>query len=337
MKLRRTYGLVLFAVVFMIHTLAFLPGCSRSREEIPSTSIRLGIQSSTICALPLIAAEKDFFRKQGVNVDIKHYPSGKLALMGMFDGEVDMAAVADMPIMSNSFKRNDFAVFGQIAWTGQGAWIIARKDAGIQEPQDLKGKRVATQRNSAVHFFLSMFLLKHGIAEDDVDLVFMKAIELPTALSGGRIDAFSMRNPFIDDAKKMIGDQALEMIDSKVYRQTFNLVAWKEYLKTNSPATEQFLKALAEAEHLAIANEAEAVNAAVAQFGAGREKEVRAGWDNFRFSLTLGQELIVTLEDQARWAIAQKPELGPGIPNYFRLVDTGPMVAVKPEAVSVIR
>jgi NitT/TauT family transport system substrate-binding protein len=101
----------------MIHTLAFLPGCSRSREKLPSTSIRPGIQSSTICALPLIAAEKDFFRKQGVDADIKHYPSGKLALMGMFAGEVDMAAVADMPIMSNSFKRNDFAVFGQIAWT----------------------------------------------------------------------------------------------------------------------------------------------------------------------------------------------------------------------------
>lgn len=337
MKLRRPCLLVLLAVVLMIDLLVFMPGCSRSREKVSSTSLRLGIQNSIICSLPLVAAEKGYFRERGVDVEIKRYPSGKLALMGMFAGEVDVAAVADMPITSNSFKRDDFAVFGQIAWTGQGAWMIARKDAGIQKPQDLRGKRVATQRNSAVHFFLSMFLLKHGIGEDEIDLVFMKAIELPEALSEGQIDAFSMRNPFINDAKTLIGDQALEMVDPKVYRQTFNLVALKQCFEEDTTAIEQFLKALADAEVLVIANEEEAVKAAVAQFGPEREKEVRADWKNFRFSLTLGQELIVTLEDQARWSITQSPELGPEIPNYFRIVDTRPMMAVKPEAVSVIR
>ena len=309
----------------------------RTAASAAPVSLRLGVQNNAICALPFIAAEKGCFEAEGLDVEIKRYPSGKLALQAMFAGEVDMAATADMPVMANSFKRTDFAVFGTIAWTERGAWLIARRDRGISGPQDLKGRRVATQRNSAVHFFLSMYLLKHGIREEDVDLVFLDAVKLPAALANGDIDAFSMRNPFIRDAKNLIGDAALELFDPNVYRQTFNLVTWKARLQEDASIAERVLAALVAAEDLLISDEAEARAALVAQLGADREMEVRGDWGKYTFSLTLDQALFVTLEDQARWAIARRPELGEDMPDYFGFVDTRPMSAVKPGAVSVIR
>jgi len=86
---------------------------------------------------------------------------------------------------------------------------------------------VATQRASAVHYFLHLFLLRHGMSEDDVDLSFMKAEELPGALSEGTIDAFSMREPFIGEAKRLMGEQAVVFSEPALYVKTFNLVAVK--------------------------------------------------------------------------------------------------------------
>jgi ABC-type nitrate/sulfonate/bicarbonate transport system substrate-binding protein len=328
--------LACLAVAIAAVTALFIRNRSRGGAA-PVSSIRLGVQDNAICALPFIAAQRGYFRQKGLDAEVVRYPSGKLALKAMLAGDVDVAAVADMPIMSHSLQRDDFAVFASIAWTEQGAWLLARKDKGISGPTDLAGKRVATQRNSAVHFFLSMFLLKHGIADSDVELVFMKAVELPQALADGRIDAFSMRNPFIRDAKELIADQALEMFDPNVYRQTFNLVTWKERLRTDSATVERLLAALVEAENLLIRDEELARSALVAHLGVAREAEVRADWGKYTFSLTLDQSLFVTLEDQARWALARNPELGDEIPNYLGFVDTRPMAAVKPEAVSVIR
>ena len=125
------------------------------------------------------------------------YPSGKLAFQAMLRGEVDVATVADMPLMHHGFSSDGVAVVATVATVDEGAWIVARRDRGIESPADLKGKRIGTQKNSAVHFFLGMFLLANRITADDVEVVFMEATELPGALASGGIDAFSMRNPFI--------------------------------------------------------------------------------------------------------------------------------------------
>lgn len=337
MKASKALVLEICVVAVVAGAVLYMVGRSETDPAGPVSAVRLGVQDNVICALPFIAAEEGFFEDHGLAVEVKRYPSGKLALNAFLAGEVDMATVADMPIMARSFERSDFAVFATIASTEQGAWILANRAKGISVPADLRGKRVATQRNSAVHFFLSMFLLKHGIGDDEIDAQFMKAVDLPAALAEERIDAFSMRNPFIRQAKELLGDKAVEMFDSDVYRQTFNLVAMRADLEANRETMEQVLKALADAERLVIRDEEKAMAAAAAQLGVGRETETRADWGNYTFSLTLDQSLFITLEDQARWAMSQDPDVGSEIPNYFDFVDIRPMEAVKPNAVSIIR
>jgi ABC-type nitrate/sulfonate/bicarbonate transport system substrate-binding protein len=332
------FSRVRYAIVGLVALCTVLvSACGRRAPDRDVVSLRLGVQDNVICALPFIAAQQGYFRDHGVDVVIRRYPSGKLALNAMFDGEVDVAAVADMPVMANSFRRDDYAIFGTIASTDSGAWLVARKDQGISKPADLKGKRVATQRNSAVHFFLSMFLLKNRLAETDVDLRFMPAAELPAALADGRIDAFSMRNPFMNEAKALLGETALEMFDRDVYRQTFNLVTWKRLLKEDPDIWQRVLLAIADAEDLLVRDETAGRAALVSYLGGDREAEILGDWHKYTFVLSLDQSLFVTLEAQAEWAATRNPDLGAELPNYWHFIDTGPLRAVKPQAVSIIQ
>lgn len=299
--------------------------------------LRLGLQDGVICALPLIADQMGYFRDQGLAVELVRYPSGKLALQAMFDGEVAAATCADTPIVQHSFERDDFALFATIAWTDRGTWIVARRDRGIVKPGDLRGKTIATQRDSAVHFFLSAFLARHAIAEHEVDLRFMLATDLPQALAAGRIDAFSMRNPFAAQARVLIGDLAVEFIDPDIYRHTFNLVTWRHALKTEAATWERMLRALSAAASLVASDNAAARRVLAAQLGAARLSELADDWDRYTFTLTLDQSIFVTLEDQARWAGRRGPDGYLRIPNYGRFVEIGPLLAVNPAAVQVVR
>ncbi len=298
--------------------------------------LRLAIQNNTICALILIAEQEKLFQKKGVEVQVIRKPSGKLALQSMLSGDADIAAAADMPITSNSFNRSDFAMFATIASTDKGAWIVARSDRGIQKPEDLKGKVVATQKNSAVHFFLSMFLAANDIAEDELEIRYMKAVDLPEALVSGEIDAFSMRNPFINQAKEKLGDRAIEFFGVNVYRQTFNLVAKKNTLAERKNDIHRLLEALVAAENLVATDEARAKQVAAAGLGEGRESELFDDWKRYTFTVNLDQSIFPTLENQARWAIANGITEGKTIPNYLEFMEIKPLRDVRPEAVTII-
>lgn len=338
MKTRGRIGVVLLmAAMAVVAIFAIRRGGSAQAPSRPAAVIRIGIQNNVVCALPLIASRLGLFQREGLDVRIVPYPTGKLALDAMLAGDVDVATSADIPIVGRSLERGDFAIFATIAWSDRGAWISARRDRGIERPSDLRGKKIGTQRDSAVHFFLSAFLARQGIPETEVALVFLPSEDMPAALANGQIDAFSMRNPYAAQAKALLGETAVELHDSDVYRQTFNLVAWKDALRDRQPVFAALLRALASAEQRLIHRPDEALAAVIAELGQQREAEIRTDWPVYTHALSLDQSLFATLEDQAAWYIARDKSSGKQMPNYLLYVDTGPMLEVKPAAVSIIR
>lgn len=313
-------------------------GCSRApRPPGDMQSLKVGIQDNAVTALIMLAKAEGLFAAEGLDVQIVRYPSGKLALQAMLGGDVDIATSADMPIMSQSFQRDDFSVVGTIAGADNGAWIIARRDKGIEKAEDLRGKRIATQQNSAVHFFLSMFLLFHYIGESEVELVFMDAVDLPAALVNGEIDAFSMRNPFTATARQLLGENAVEFFGHDVYHQTFNLVAKREWIEANAEPLRMLLRAVARAEGIFHRDPDGASVRAAREYGEDRVPAILADWDRYDFSLSLGQALILTLEDQARWRLERLEDAGADMPNFLDYVDTAPLKSAKPGAVTLVK
>ena len=61
------------------------------------------------------------------------------------------------------------------------------------------------------------------------------------------------------------------------------------------------------------------------------------GWKEGKFTLFLDQALIVSLEDQARWAIKNELTDATGVPNYLNYIYLDTLEAVKPKSMNIIR
>jgi len=334
---RNFYFLSYISIILAIIIFSVIYYCNKNKNISELVKIiNVGVQDNTIVALIWIAQGKGYFKDQGLQVNIIRYPSGKLALNGMLNDEVDISTSADVPIMKNSFIRNDFFIFASIANTDKGAWIIARKDHGINTEYDLIGKKIGTQKFSAVHFFLSMFLLNNKIPESRTNIIFEDALNLPDMLINGNIDAFSMRDPFINTARNVLKDKAIEFFAPGIYEQKFILAAKKKIILEKKALIKKFLKALLNAQKFLESNKENAIDVTIKEMGIERKKEIICDWEKINFKLSLNQSLMITLEDQARWAIENKFTNKKVIPNYLNYFHFNSLKSIKPEAVSVI-
>lgn len=321
---RSLYG-ILWGVVFWVLS------CGRhdSNNGATSTKLRLAVPLQPQSALLLTAVERNDFAKYGLDVSLQDYPSGKRALHdGLFAGKADFAAVSDLPVALAGFERSDFRILARTFSADNVNRVIARKDAGISKPADLRGKRVATQENSAVHYFLYLFLLEHGMSEDDVVMSFMKAQELPHALAAGRIDAFSMREPFIGQAKILLEDNAVLFAAPGIYEQMDLIVVCEKMAKRSPFVLKSVVSALLDAETFTRKHSAQARIVVEKRLGV-KHGALNDIWTTSNISVSLPIALLLRIEDQARWSISRHRAHNQ-VPNYLQLVATEPLRTLKP-------
>jgi NitT/TauT family transport system substrate-binding protein len=289
----------------------------------------------TPATLSIIAIQKGYFADEGLTVDVTRYVSGARALSAMLTGAVDVATTAEVPVVAESFRRQDFRVFVSIASAGNQHWIVARKDAGIEKPADLRGKRVATQRTSAVHFFLHVFLLYNGMADGDVALSFRQMEELVPALANGEVDAISAREPYVSEATDRLGKQAVVLGAADAYVRTEHLAASAAWLSQHPEAARRLVRALLRAEDFARRESAETKRTVAEQV---RVPLVRLSeeWPYIHLRVALEQSLLPQLEEEARWMMNTRLVPAGPAPNYLELLDLGVLNAVKPEVVTVV-
>jgi hypothetical protein len=60
-------------------------------------------------------------------------------------------------------------------------------------------------------------------------------------------------------------------------------------------------------------------------------------WDIYNYRVTLDQAFLMDLEDQTRWAIKHRLTKRKDMPNYLNFIYVDGLLAVKPEAVRIIR
>jgi hypothetical protein len=60
-------------------------------------------------------------------------------------------------------------------------------------------------------------------------------------------------------------------------------------------------------------------------------------WPKITLRLELDQQLVLTLEDEARWAMANGLTTRKKMPNYLNFIDSAPLRSVRPAAVTLKR
>ncbi|MCX5814296.1 MAG: NrtA/SsuA/CpmA family ABC transporter substrate-binding protein [Proteobacteria bacterium] len=283
-----------------------------------------------------IANEKRYFSDEGLDVTIKPHPSGKKAMEGMFAGEVKLSTVTDIPIVFNSFIRNDFVVIATFAYSYNNCKVLGRKDKGIKSPEDLKGKKIGTPFSTAAHFFSHVYLSEYGITKSDVKIIDIPAQDLPEALQSGKIDAIVIFEPYAYQADKALPDNVVRLPESRLYRETFNLIAMKQFANEHPELLKKIVRSLDKAIEFIKSNKKESIAVIINKTNM-EEFFLVSIWDDFVYQLSLDRSLLISMEDEARWAIKNRFTDKTKVPNYLGYFYPDAMKAVKPKAVTIIK
>jgi len=325
-KLYISAGISIVLVVIGISVV----GCQQQLEK-----IIIAEAQQPIAGPVYIAFTKGYFKDEGLDVTLQPQTSGKASLNAVIQGKADIGTVAETPLMHAGLREKKTYLIATIHHANENTLIVARKDKGISTPNDLKNKKVGVSVGTNGEFFLESILLMHGISSSETEYVNLKPEEIFYALVNGEVDAVSTWNPHVIQLQKELGGNGITMNGEGIYTETFNLVAKQDFVNNNPEVIEKVLRALVSAEKFIKERPDESIRIIATHIGMDRSL-LNELWDIYTFEITLDQSLLVTLEDEARWAIKIKWTNKTDVPNYLNYLYLDALEKVKPEAVGII-
>lgn len=312
---------------FMPHKTAF---------ESSTETVRFGLALQIPSAVAIMAAELGYFKREGLEASIRTYPSGKRSLRdGLFSGEVDMVTAGDVPVVFASFERNDFRIVAAIGASDDEQRVIARRASGVRVPADLKGKKIGVQEASASHYFLDLFLMKNGLREEDVQVSFGRVEDFADVLASGGVDAFVSREPYVSQARKKLGKEAVLFQMPGLYRRLELVAVSSRFLKEKPEAVRRAVRAFFRARRYIDEHPNESIRA-VADRLQGSYAETSSEWQGISWQVGLGQSLFDRMDGIARWAAGRGLVPKDRAPNYLEFVDAKILKDMDPESVTIV-
>jgi NitT/TauT family transport system substrate-binding protein len=154
-----------------------------------------------------LARDKRFFDEAGVNVELKTFEDPKSRFFALVSGKLDgIATTLDTASLYWSTEHPFRSVLGLDDSKG-GDGIVAVDT--IKSIKDLRGKRVAYNKGSVSHFFLSVLLRQNGLTEKDIQSIQMQQDDAGAAFVAHKVDAAVTWEPWLSRAKKTPGGRIL--------------------------------------------------------------------------------------------------------------------------------
>jgi len=285
--------------------------------------------------LVFIAQVKGYFAHEGLNVTLQPYITGKDALDAALEGRAELATVADIPIMFAAMKGHPVSIVATIFTVEKDLGVIGRKDKGVLTLAHLNGKRIGVTLGTSGHFMLDAMLIRQKLSTDDVTLHDLQPQELVDALLKGDVDAVATWEPYLGALRTQLGANGMIFDSEEIYEVPFNIAGTRDYVVSHAEMIKKLVRALVRAERLC-RDEPDAAHQIIASAINVSIENLQELWPSYRFNVTLDQSLLLTLEDETRWAIKNQLTDRSHIPNYLDHVYPDALEAVTPAAVTVI-
>jgi len=309
------------------------PKAAEKKYEGPVEKIVVGVPKIVSTALFDVAAARGLFKAQGLDVEAIGYSSGLKAMDDLMQDKLDIAIATEFVVAAKHFLHPDVRILASIARPDLHE-MIARKDRGITEPAHLKGKRIGVTRESSGDFFLETFLAHQGIPAGEVTILDIAPPKLPDALSAGTVEAVMTWEPMVGKIKERLGADAVSWPGQSRQAYYLLLMTRDDFVSKRPGTSERLLRALIEAEDYAATHVREAQDI-VAKRLEHDSPAIQALWPRCDFRVRLDQDLLLLMEEEARWVLRHK-RLKKEMPNYLDVVHRDALRRIKPEAVSII-
>ena len=201
---------IISTIVAAILLSVFGLSCSPGGSSGPLQSIVVSWTPFEPGTLLWVAQDQNIFSRNGLDVTLRKYDTGAGSLDGMLNGEADITfGVTEFPMVRSAFKKSEARIIGTAAKI-ENQYLVGRRDAGIEEISDLRGKRVGTTFGTIAQFYLGRFLELNGLSMQDITAVDLKTpAEWENAVADGVVDAIVTAQPYADLASKHLGSNAI--------------------------------------------------------------------------------------------------------------------------------
>lgn len=172
--------------------------------QAPARQLRIGNQKSSLSILKGRGTLEKRLAPLGVAVKWTEFTAGPVQLEALNVGSIDFGDVGEAPPI---FAQAAGAPLAYVATTlprPQSEAVLVPKGSAIRTVAELKGKKVALNKGSNVHYFIVKLLEKHGLAYSDLNLVYLPPADARAAFEKGSVDAWVIWDPFLAAAEKSL-------------------------------------------------------------------------------------------------------------------------------------
>ena len=163
-------------------------------------------------AILVLAKHQQAFEKRLKSLGVEsvkwvEFQFGPPLLEGLGLGAVDLGAVGDTPPIFAQVAGAKL-VYAAATPASQNA-ILVPKDSPIKTVADLKGRRVAFGKGSSSHAVTVRALAHAGLSPKDIQEVYLAPADATAAFSGGRVDAWTVWDPYYAIAEQKYNARVL--------------------------------------------------------------------------------------------------------------------------------
>jgi len=137
----------------------------------------------------------------GEKIDWRRFNSGPEVVTAIASGDVQIGNLGSSPLAAAASRQLPIVAFIVSAQINSSEALVVRNGSGINTPQDLVGKTIATPFVSTSHYSL-LGALKHWGLEGKVKVVNLQPAEIAAAWKRGDIDGAFVWSPALGEIRK---------------------------------------------------------------------------------------------------------------------------------------
>ncbi|MDA8453388.1 sulfonate ABC transporter substrate-binding protein [Acidovorax sp. GBBC 3334] len=172
-------------------------------------TLRVGHQKGWLSLVKARGTLEKRLAPLGARVTWTEFNAGPVQLEALNVGAIDFGDVGEAPPIFAQAAGAPLVYAGATVPRPAVEAVVVPKGSAIRSVADLKGKRVAYNKGSNVHYFLVKLLEKHGLQYRDVQSVFLAPPDARAAFERGAVDAWVIWDPFLASAEKTLGARVL--------------------------------------------------------------------------------------------------------------------------------
>ncbi len=178
-------------------------------------------------------------------VEWSEFPSGPPLMEALNAGAIDFGSAGEAPPIFAQAASPEFRYVAAEPPAPRGEAILVPKDSPIKTLADLRGKTIALNKGSNVHFLLVRALEKAGIPYDGVKLAFLAPADANAAFLRGAVEAWAIWDPYLAAAERSTGGRVLTDGQGLAPNRQFYL-SRRGFTDANPEIVSEVLKAIGE-------------------------------------------------------------------------------------------